>query len=230
MHDSRVESSDGRDFGSALDRSAAEALAGRGTVCAYARGRAIFHEGQVPDRVLLLRAGCVKVSYLTAGGREVVLAFRGPGELVGELSALDGQPRSATIVAVEPVEALVLTHHAFLAFLADHPSASLALLRMLSQRLREADARRIELSTYMTIGRVAARLLELSERFGREQDGGIQISLPLSQEELAGATGSSLESVGRALQTMRSLKCIETRRREIRVLDRQALEALRAAA
>jgi CRP-like cAMP-binding protein len=172
----------------------------------------------------------VKVSYLTTSGREVVLAFRGPGELVGEQSALDGQPRSATIAAVEPVEALVLTHGAFVAFLAEHPSASLALLRMLSRRLRESDAKRIELSTYLTIGRVASRLLELSDRFGREQDGGsIRIALPLTQEELAGSTGSSLESVGRALQTMRTLKCIETRRREIRVLDRQALEALRGA-
>ena len=63
-----------------------------------------------------------------------------------------------------------------------------------------------------------------------EEGGSIRIELPLSQEELAGATGASIESVGRALQTMRALKCIETRRREIRVLDRDALEALRRAA
>jgi DNA-binding transcriptional regulator YhcF (GntR family) len=58
----------------------------------------------------------------------------------------------------------------------------------------------------------------------------VRIELPISQEELAGATGSSLESVERALQTMRSLKCVQTRRREIRVLDREALEALRGVA
>jgi CRP-like cAMP-binding protein len=158
-----------------------------------------------------------------------VLAFRGPGELVGEQSAIDGEPRSASIVAVEEVEALVLTHQGFLAFLADHPPAALALLRILSRRLREADEKRIEFSTFTTIGRVAARLLELADRYGHEEDGMVRIALPLSQEELAGATGSSLESVGRALQTMRSLKCVETRRREIWVRDRQALEALRIA-
>ena len=102
-------------------------------------------------------------------------------------------------------------------------------MRILSRRLREADEKRIEFSTFTTIGRVAARLLELSDRYGREEDGMVRIALPLSQEELAGATGSSLESVGRALQTMRSLKCVETRRREIWVRDRQALEALRIA-
>jgi CRP/FNR family cyclic AMP-dependent transcriptional regulator len=62
-----------------------------------------------------------------------------------------------------------------------------------------------------------------------QSDGSVRIELPLSQEELAGATGASIESVGRALQTMRSLKCIETRRREIRILDRESLEALRRA-
>jgi CRP/FNR family cyclic AMP-dependent transcriptional regulator len=131
---------------------------------------------------------------------------------------------------VEPVDALVLRHEAFRAFLAARPEAALALLRMLSLRLRDADAQRVEFATFTTMGRVAARLLDLSERFGQEENGMVRIALPLSQEELAGATGSSLESVVRALQTMRSLKCVQTRRREIRVLDREALEALRGVA
>ena len=196
----------------------------------FARGQALFHEGQLADRVLILRAGRVKVTATTSNGREVVLAFRGPGELLGDQAALDGLPRSATISAVERVQALSLSAEAFRSFLAAHPSVSLTLLGMLSRRLRDADAKRIEFSAFTTIERVAARLLELSERFGQQEGGSIRIELPLSQEELAGATGASIESVGRALQTMRSLKCIETRRREIRVLDRDALEALRRAA
>ncbi len=214
------------DFWSALDSTAADALRKRGQHCSYARGRMLFHEGQVPDRVLLLHSGCVKVSRVTFGGREVVLAFRGAGELVGEQSALDGEPRSATIMAVEPVEAHVLTHVSFRAFLLEHPAASVALLAILSRRLREADARRAEFSALPAMGRVAARLIELSDRYGHEENGTIRISLPISQEELAGWTGASIESVGRALQTMRSLKYIETGRREIRVLDRHALAAL----
>ncbi len=217
------------DFWSALDAPAAEAFAARATVCTYARDRALVHEGQVPDRVLLLRTGCVKVQSLSTAGRRVVLAFRGPGALVGELSALDGEPRSATIVAIQPVEALVLSHGAFRAFLLEHPTAHLLLTQMLARRLRESDAK-LMLATATTITRVAARLLELSERFGREEGDAIQISLSLSQEDIAGATGSSLESVGRALQSMRGLHCIETRRREIRVLDLERLMALRDAA
>ncbi len=217
------------DFWSALDPPAAAALAQRGTVVSFPRGRTLVHVGQVPDRVLLLRSGRVKVGLVTAAGREVVLAYRGPGELVGDLAAIDGAPRSATLVAIEPVEALALTPDAFRGFLAAYPSAALALMGMLAARLREADAQRAEFSTFTTLGRVAARLLELSDRFGREADGRIEITLPITQEELAGSTGSSVESVGRALHTMRTLKCIETGRRTIHVLDRAALEALRIA-
>jgi CRP/FNR family transcriptional regulator, cyclic AMP receptor protein len=219
------------DFWSALGEPAAAELAGLAAMRTFARGQALFHEGQLADRVLILRAGRVKVTATTSNGREVVLAFRGPGELLGEQAAFDGLPRSATISAVERVEALSLSAEAFRSFLAAHPSVSLTLLGMLSRRLRDADAKRIEFTAFTTIERVAARLLELSERFGLQEEGGsLRIELPLSQEELAGATGASIESVGRALQTMRSLKCIETRRREIRVLDREALEALRRAA
>jgi CRP/FNR family cyclic AMP-dependent transcriptional regulator len=214
-------------FLSALTPGDAAELTARGMPRTFERGHALFHEGQLPDRVVLLRSGRVKVTSTTPNGREVVLAFRGPGELIGELAAIDDEPRSATIVAVDPVEALTIAPREFLAFLEEHPSASLALVRVLSRRLRDADAKRIEFAALNTLGRVAQRLLELCDRFGQPDGDAIRIALPLSQEELAGWAGSSLESVGRALQTMRALHWITTRRREIRVLD---LEALRRAA
>jgi CRP/FNR family transcriptional regulator, cyclic AMP receptor protein len=201
--------------------AAIRALAGRRT---YARGQALMHAGQVPHDVLVLQGGRVKVSGTTDAGREILLAFRGPGDLVGELSALDERPRSVSIVALEAVEALALSHEQFRAVLAQHPSASLALLRVLSDRLRDADAKRLQFAGYTTMGRVAFCLLELCDRFGEVDEGTVEIDLPLSQEELAGWAGSSLESVGRALQQMRGLGWIETRRRAIRVLDRDALK------
>lgn len=182
-----------------------------------------MHHGQSPDNVMVLRAGQVKVVTATPNGREVVLGIRGPGELVGELSALDARPRSASVVALEDVECLVLSHTAFHAFLSAHPTASMALLSMLARRLRDADAKRAGFAALSTLGRVAERLLELADRFGVEHDGDVLIELRLSQEELAGWTGASLESVGRALATMRSVGWIETRRREIRIRDLAAL-------
>jgi CRP/FNR family transcriptional regulator, cyclic AMP receptor protein len=212
------------DFEAALEPADLDAFLKEARLVRYESGRALCHEGQVPTTVMLLRNGHVKVTRVTPGGREVVLAFRGPGELVGEQSALDDEPRSATVVALNKVEVSVLTHAAFRAFLAERPAVSLALLRMLSLRLREGDAQRVEFAAFNTLSRVTIRLLELSERFGQADDGVVRIDLPLTQEVLAGFTGSSLESVGRALQTLRTLKCVQTRRREIRV-DRVALEA-----
>jgi CRP-like cAMP-binding protein len=181
----------------------------------------------VPDRVLVLRSGTVKVSVTTPTGREVVLGVRGAGALVGELAALAGTARSASVVALEPVRALALTQDAFRAVLVEQPAASLALLRLLAERLHDADVKRAEFTGFTTMGRVAARLVELADRFGTPCDDGVHIGLRLTQEELAGWCGASLESVGRALQTMRGLGWIETARRDIRVID---VDALRHAA
>jgi CRP/FNR family cyclic AMP-dependent transcriptional regulator len=217
------------DFLSSLGPDDVADLERRGAERAFARGQTLFHRSQLPDRVLVVRSGMVKVTSATPSGREVVLAFRGAGELVGELAALDGEPRSATVCAIEPVSALALSVEAFSGFLEARPVNALVLLRMLARRLRDADAKRIEFASSTTIERVAARLIEFSERFGFEEaSGAVRITLPLSQEELAGSTGASIESVGRALQTMRTLNCVETRRREIRILDLERVAALRA--
>jgi CRP-like cAMP-binding protein len=205
------------------DAGFAQAFARNAVLRRFARGQALMHQGQVADRVLLVQSGRVKITSISVTGREVVLAFRGPGDLVGELSALDGSPRSATIVAVEPVETLALAREDFLSLVASDPSISLLLLRALSRRLRDADAKRIEFASFDTMGRVAVRLVELCERFGEHDGEAVRIELPLSQEELAGWTGASIESVARALQTMRTLGWIETGRRRVRVLDLEAM-------
>lgn len=216
-------------FWSALPPEDAAALASYGAVRTFERGQALMYQGQSADRILLLREGRVRVSFTTMNGRRVILAFSGPGDLVGELSAFDDQPRSATVVALEPVEALCVSHEDFHAYLAAHPASALTLLRMMSRRLRDADVKLVEFAAVSTIGRVATRVLELRDRFGEEdEDGTVRIGLPLTQEDLAGWVGASLESVGRALQTMRRLNWIATGRRQIRILDEDALR--RAAA
>jgi CRP/FNR family cyclic AMP-dependent transcriptional regulator len=151
----------------------------------FVRGQAICHAGQVADRVLILLAGRVKVVAPSASGREIVLAFHGPGELVGELAALDGGVRSASVVALEPVDVLALAPEEFRAFLDLHPAGALALVRTLGSRLRDADARLMEFATVDTLGRVAIRLVELCDRFGQADGEHIDVALPLSQEELA---------------------------------------------
>lgn len=188
----------------------------------YRKGATLFNEGDVSDRVVALTEGRVKISYFTADGKEVVLAVRGPGDLVGELSAIDGQPLSATVTCLEPVSGLVVTSSAFTSYLSNTPRVALLLLRTVTGKLRDADRKRIEFSESDSVGRVAKRLVELAERFGTGESGSIDITL--SQEELGGWTGASREAVSKALQSLRGRGWIETHRRSITITDIDALK------
>ena len=210
-------------FLAALRPEEVEDLRNRGTLRQYRKESVIMVEGENSDRVAALMSGRVKVAVNTEDGREVVLSLRGPGDLLGDLSFLDGEPRSATAMAVEDVRAVVLSSAEFRSFLEAWPHAALLLLQMLSRRLRESDAKLLEFTAYDSVGRVARRLVELAERYGAEADGSIVIDLPLSQEELAGWTGSSREAVSKALGALRSLGWIQTRRRGFSILDINAL-------
>jgi CRP/FNR family cyclic AMP-dependent transcriptional regulator len=203
-----------------------EALKARGWRRRFPRGAVLFQEGASSEQVMIVLSGRVKISHFTADGREIILAVRGPGELLGELSAIDQEPRSATALAAEPVEALVLTVEDFHQFVAATPRAAMVMLVGLVRRLREADRKRIEFAAYDTVGRVALRLLDLAEQFGEPvgRDGpAVRITVPLSQQELAGLIGASREAVSKALQHLRARGWIETQRRGISILDPEAL-------
>jgi CRP/FNR family transcriptional regulator, cyclic AMP receptor protein len=197
----------------------------RGVRRRFERGARLFREHQVSDRVMLVTSGRVKIAGTGGDGRESVLAFRGPGDVLGELSAIDGGPRSASVTAVDPIEAIVVPAGDFRRFLETSPRATLWLLTRVIARLRESDRKRVEFGTSDTIGRVASRLVELAERYGKRVDGGVQIDLPITQEELASWVGSSREGVNKALHTLRELHWVETERRSITVRNMDALRA-----
>ncbi|MGH7753503.1 MAG: Crp/Fnr family transcriptional regulator, partial [Gemmatimonadales bacterium] len=175
------------------------------------------------EGVLAVLSGNVKVSYFTDEGQEIVLAIRGPGELLGELETIDGEPRAATGTALGTVEAVAVGAESFTEFLQEYPRVALVVLRTLSRRLREATRRRVERSALDTTDRVAARLVELADQYGEASGGHVRILLPLSQEELAAWVGVSREAVSKALRALRERGWIETHRRAVTVLNRDAL-------
>ncbi|TMR03414.1 Crp/Fnr family transcriptional regulator [Actinomadura soli] len=210
-------------------------LESRGRIRDFERGATLFLEGEQPEWVAVLLKGRVKAfSYREQGG-EVLLAVRGPGALLGEVAAIDGQPRSASVAALEPVRALAVTADEFMAFLQAHGHVSIIIMRMLRQRWRDADRKRAEFGMFDATGRVAQRLVELAERFGvphdtrgpgsaaRPDGGSVQITLLLSQEELASWVGASREAVSKALRKLREHGWIEIGRRRVIVHDLQAL-------
>jgi len=210
-------------FAGTLTPEEREQLTQEGRRRRFSRGATLFNEGESSDRVILVLSGRVKISYFTEDGREVILALRSAGDILGELSALDGEPRSASAIALEQVEALVLPAQRFREFLSAQPRVALLLLEMLSRRLRDADRKRVEFGAYDTVGRVARRLVELADRFGEAAGDTVRIDLPLSQEELAGWIGASRKAVGNALAWLRERNLIETRRRGVSILDVEGL-------
>lgn len=210
-------------FLDALTPAEADDLHGVGRRRPYGAGVTLFHQGDEPGAVIVLLRGRVKVASLGGTARDVIIAVRGAGDLLGELSAIDGAPRSATVTTLEPVEALLVGGAAFAAFLERRPRVALVLLAMVASRLRYADGQQADFASHDVVGRVATRLVELCERFGRPDAGVVEVELPLSQEELAAWTGASREAVSKALQLLRALRIVETRRRHLTVLDLEAL-------
>jgi CRP/FNR family transcriptional regulator, cyclic AMP receptor protein len=207
-----------------LDAEEVAALRSRAVPRRFARGATIMHQGELRGRAVIIERGHAKVTAITDDGKEIVLAFRGPGDLLGEISALGGEPRSAGVRALEPVDALALAGGDFESFLEAHPRVALVILKVVIARLRESDRQQVEFAAYQTLGRIARRLVELAERFGEPVDDGVRISLRISQEELAGWAGASREATSKALRDLRELGLVETQRRHFTV---QKLDDLR---
>jgi len=212
-----------REFGAELTEHEWADLTRHGHRRRVTSGTPLFLEGSRSDTVALVISGRIKVFSSAADGTEVVLAVRGPGALLGELAAIDEQPRSASVRSMEPVEVLSVGSREFVAFLHTHPRTMWLLLRILAGRLREAGRERAEFGVYDTQTRVARRLVELAERFGEPTEAGIRITLSFTQDELAGWVGASHEAVAQALRTLRARGYLRTQRRTVTVLDIEGL-------
>jgi CRP-like cAMP-binding protein len=213
----------GTEFMARLSAGDRDELIARARTRRWPAGASLFLEGQQSSSVVVIASGRVKVFSLTEEGEEVVLAVRGPGALLGEFSAVDGEPHGSSVAALEPVVALVVSAEAFRGFLATHAATAVALLQLVVGRLRDADRKRAEFAAYDTPARVAQRILELAERFGEPEANGTRITVALSQDELAGWVGASREAVAKALRTLRESGQLTTGRRTMTVLDLDGL-------
>lgn len=193
-----------------LSRADAEALVASVRRRRVAASEPLLHSGAAGDEVVLVLAGRVRLVAYGVDRREVLLAVRGEGELLGEMAALGGQRRTATAIAITDVEGGFMHGDAFREYLRDHSDAALVLIRMLVRRLAEADRDRVALATQDSIGRVAKRLAEMAaEQAPPTHDGG-GIELSLTQDELARWTGATRETVSRALRLIRQLGWVQT--------------------
>ena len=201
-----------------LDDESRRALARCAQVRDVAAGVTVFAQGDAADALYVVTSGELRVVVASATGDEATIAVIRPGEACGELGLIDGQPRSATVIASERSKLLSVRRADFIEWLRPRPDAALALLETLSIRLRRMDETLADFAFLALPQRLAKRLLELANA----SEGNALIRV--TQAELASMLGVSRESVNKELNALAREGWIELGRGSVRVKDVEALE------
>ncbi|MFC7529756.1 Crp/Fnr family transcriptional regulator [Actinoplanes sp. GCM10030250] len=210
-----------------LSDNAKKLLDSLGRPLSYRAGKVLFHQADPSTHVAFLIAGWVKVVSGAPSGEEAIIAIRGPGDVLGELSAIDGSPRSATVVALVDVDARVVPGEEFVNAVCGSPELSRALLRHLAVNLRQSDRKRLEYLSTDTFQRLIALLVEMIGSYGHSAaDGAVEIRLPLSQQDMATAAAMSRPAVARGLRKLRERGLVETGGRYLVITRPELLRAI----
>jgi CRP/FNR family transcriptional regulator, cyclic AMP receptor protein len=200
-----------------LDHEALRELATSMRHRAFRPGEIIVHRDDPGQVLYIIREGKVKIYITSPDGQEVSLAVFGPGDYFGELAMLDGQPRSASAVALEAVEAICLQRTDFINAVMRYPRIAIQVMYVLSRRLRQTDAMIEDLLFLDVHGRVAKKLLDLADLHGVRTPEGIRIELRLTQGELAAMVGASRESVNKVMGYFTDKQFISTDKYKITI-------------
>jgi CRP-like cAMP-binding protein len=185
----------------------------------YPAGRALLREGAGDSHVFLLISGFAKVT-TSLDGTETLLGIRLPGEVVGEIGALTGEPRNATVIACGPLTAGRVSRDEFEAFLRPRPDATALIAAAIARQLRWANRRRTDFAAFPADIRLARVLAEIAEVCGRRRpDGSVELLVPLSQPDLAAMIAIAQATVQKALHELRDRGLISTGYRRLIVTD-----------
>ena len=171
------------------------------------RGSVIMAEGDRVDSLYIVVSGRLKVMMGEADGKEMILAIIGPGEIFGEMGLIDDGPRSASVIAIEPCELLVVTKRLFKKCLVENAEVALAVLRVVVRRLREADRKMGSLAMLDVYGRVARLLLDMAE----DVDGQKVVTKRLTKQDIARMVGASREMVHKVMKDLEMSGYFEVR-------------------
>ena len=187
---------------SGLSDEELEALASLTVSRTYAKGQMIILADDAGDTFFIIRKGQVKVSIVHQDGREVIFSLLGSGKVFGELSLLDGKPRSANVVALKDSELVSLRRTDFLNLLHDNPQVATALLAELASRLRRTDEKIEGLALLDVTSRISRTLLQLAVDQGEESESGVLIGNRPTHQQLANMSGTTRETVTRVLKRL----------------------------
>lgn len=207
----------------ALEESAALSLHASMDSVKISKGSILFAEGDEGDHLYVIVEGKIKLGTSSGDGRENLLAILGPGEMFGELSLFDPNPRTSTATAVTDAKLLSLGQTKLIPWLTENPRVSLNLLASLAQRLRRTNEAVGDLVFSDVPGRVAKALIDLGERFGKQTDEGLLVNHDLTQEELAQLVGASRETVNKALADFAGRNWLKLDGRAVLITDLERL-------
>jgi len=165
----------------------------------FRSGEVIFHRDDPGQVMYVIKEGKVKICLISPDGQEISLVVFGKGDYFGEFALLDGLPRSADAIALERVECYTLQRSDFHKAIMKNPKIAIRVMEVLCERLRKTDQQVEDLIFLDVYGRVAKKLLELSDTHGKKVDDGIRIDVRLTQQDLASMVGASRESVNKVL-------------------------------
>ncbi len=193
----------------------------------YRKGEIVFSEQDEAECVHLVAEGLVKIYCLADDGREKVLSFVGPGEIIGEMALFTGNVRSATAQALEPTTTLVIYNSAFQQLLEEHGQIAVEIIRVLSNRLQQTNMQVMDVVFRDARSRLINALVLLGERFGTSERGAIRITVRLTHQELASMVGTARETVSRILAELQSRGFLEVSDRRLVITDMAALQSQR---
>jgi CRP/FNR family cyclic AMP-dependent transcriptional regulator len=200
-------------------------LAQRAVARKFSAGEIVFSEGDPCAGMYVVESGHIRIFKTSPGGREQVLSIDGPGGSVAELPVFDGGNYPASVSAVEDSTLLFIAKQDFHALCLAHPQVALKVLRVIGARLRKLVGIIEELSFTTVRHRLAAFLVRLARHEGARVNGGIEVTLPASNQELAAQIGTVRELVSRNLSRFQAEKLIRMDGRQVVIVDLKGLEA-----
>jgi CRP-like cAMP-binding protein len=206
-----------------LDRRALDALVAEAHERRFDKGESLFHEGDPADAFLIITAGSVKVFVTSERGTEMVLATLRPPEALGEVSLLDGGPRSASASALEPTTVLAVARSTLLVLIERERAVAEALLRASARLLRRLTGKAADLVFLDLEGRVAKLLVDMASERGVRRETGVVLDLGVTQSDLAAMVGGSRQSVNQILHALSDLGYLDIHRRAVVITDEAAL-------
>lgn len=204
---------------SELDDEIIEKLVSLGRIKEYDKDAIIFLENETGNAMFIIIEGKVKVSRVSDDGREVILSILDEADFFGEMALLDGQARSANIIAIEKSKLFIIQRKDFIDLLAQHPNVSVSLLQELTKRIRIADMKIKSLSLKDAEGKVASVILQLADDMGKIRHGAVEIERLPMQQDLANMAGTSRETISRVMNTFKKKGFIELDGNKLKIMD-----------